>query len=84
MADPALARYFVTKSILQPIIGDQLLGADVDINGFKCSALTQTPQLPRNGRTTDSEFPSHMCRERPDETRLRIDTLPKILHYALS
>ena len=71
-------------SDLQPIVGDQLLGADVNINGFKGTALAQAPQLLRNGRTTDPEFPSHVRRERPDEPRLRIDAPPRILHYALT
>ena len=71
-------------SDLQPIVGDELLGADANIDGFKGSALAQAPQLPRNGRTADPEFPSHVRRERPDKTRLRIDAPPKILHYALT
>ena len=71
-------------SALQPIVGDELLGADANIDGFKGSALAQTPQFPRNGRTADPEFPGHMRRERPDKARLRIDAPPKILHYALT
>ena len=71
-------------SALQPIVDDQLLGADANIDGFKGTALVQAPQFPLNGRTADPEFPGHVRREWPDKTRLRIDAPPKILHYALT
>ena len=71
-------------SVLQPIVGGQLIGADANIDGFKGTAFAQPPQLPRNGRTADPQFPSHACRKRSNKTRLRIDAPPKILHYALA
>ena len=77
-----LSRHRAT-SVFQPVIDGQRLGAFANINEFNGTVFAQTPQFSRNGRTTDPKFPSHVCRKRPDEPRLRIDTLPKILHYAL-
>ena len=55
----------------------------MDIDGFKGAKLTQAPQFPGNGRTADPEPSGHAGRERTDKTRLGIDALPKIIHYAL-